>query len=170
MARLVALLRAVNVGGTGKLPMRDLVDLCRKAGFRDVRTYIASGNVVFSTDLTEPSAKAALEQQLQDYAGKHIPVFIRTGPDLKRILDSNPFPDRPANQTMVVFLNDKPTEDAQDQATGLKSEEIRLGNRELYIHYDEGMGRSKLKVPAAQSGTARNINTVAKLVNMVLQG
>lgn len=170
MARLVAFLRAVNVGGTGKLPMTDLVDLCRKAGFQDVRTYIASGNVIFSTDLTEQSAKAALEKQLQDYAGKHIPVFIRTGPDLKRILDSNPFPDRPANQTMVVFLDSKPSEDAQHQATGLKSEEIRLGNRELYIHYGEGMGRSKLKIPGAQSGTARNINTVAKLVNMVLQG
>jgi len=170
MVRLVALLRAVNVGGTGKLPMTDLVDLCMKAGFRNAQTYIASGNVVFSTDLTEQSAKAALEKQLQDYASKHVPVFIRTGPDLKRILDNNPFPDKPANQTMVVFLDGKPAEDAQDQATGLKSEEILLGHRELYIHYGEGMGRSKLKVPAAQSGTARNMNTVTKLVKMALQG
>ncbi len=61
MVKLIALLRAVNVSGTGKLPMKDLVALCVKAGFRYVQTYIASGNVVFSTDPTEQSARTALE-------------------------------------------------------------------------------------------------------------
>lgn len=168
MPRLIAFLRAVNVGGAGKLPMKDLVDLCINAKFEEVETYIASGNVVFSTDLTEEQAKTALEMQLENYAGKHVPVFIRTGAELKRILDANPFPDNPGNHTMVVFLNDRPAEDAREHATGQTSEEILLGQRELYIHYGEGMGRSKLKVPAAKSGTARNMNTVTKLVKMAL--
>ncbi len=170
MVRLVALLRAVNVGGTGKLPMKDLVALCVKAGFRDVQTYIASGNVVFSTDLTEQSARTALEDQLAAYAGQHIPVFIRTGAALKRILEINPFSDKAPSRTMVVFLADSPPDDALDQATGQKSsEEIRLGNREIFIHYGEGMGRSKLKIPAVEAGTARNINTVTRLAGMALE-
>ncbi|WP_306258899.1 DUF1697 domain-containing protein [Pararhizobium sp. IMCC21322] len=168
MVRYVALLRAVNVGGSGKLPMKDLIQLCTEAGFEDVQTYIASGNVVFSTHLPTDQAKAVLEARLETYAGRLVPVFIRTGPELKSILDANPFPDKPGNRTMVVFLDGAPPKDALAQATGLKSEEMRLGAQELYIHYGEGMGQSKLKIPAAQSGTSRNMNTVAKLVKMAL--
>ena len=169
MIRFVALLRAVNVGGTGKLPMKDLVQLCTDAGFVDVQTYIASGNVVFATDLPTDQAKTALEARLEAYAGRPVPVFIRTGLELSRILDANPFPEKPGNRTMVVFLGGTPPKDTLEQATRLKTEEVRLGERELYIHYGEGMGQSKLKIPAAQSGTARNMNTVAKLVTMTLK-
>lgn len=168
MVRFVAFLRAVNVGGTGKLPMKDLVQLCTETGFENVQTYIASGNVVFATDLPKDRAKAALETRLEAYAGHPISVFIRTGPELKSILDANPFPDKPGNRTLVVFLDGVPPNDAFEQATGLKNEEMRLGAQELYIHYGDGMGQSKLKVPAAQSGTARNMNTVAKLVKIAL--
>ena len=59
MTARVALLRAVNVGGTGKLPMALLAEMCRDAGFGDPKTYIASGNVVFDSDLDEAAAKAA---------------------------------------------------------------------------------------------------------------
>ena len=70
MPVFVVLLRAVNVGGTGKLPMSDLKRLCEKAGFRNVRTYIASGNVVAERDGREAEAKSALEAELKAYAGK----------------------------------------------------------------------------------------------------
>lgn len=169
MIRFVALLRAVNVGGTGRLPMNDLVQLCIDAGFEDVQTYIASGNVVFASDLQKDQAKTALEARLEAYAGRPVPVFIRTGIELSRILDANPFPDKPGNRTMVVFLDGTPPKETLEQATGLRTEEVRLGKRELYIHYGGGMGQSKLKIPTAQSGTARNMNTVAKLVKMALK-
>lgn len=149
--------------------MNDLVQLCIDAGFEDVQTYIASGNVVFASDLQIDQAKTALEARLGAYAGRPVPVFIRTGLELSRILGANPFPDKPGNRTMVVFLDGTPPKDTLEQATGLKTEEVRLGERELYIHYGEGMGQSKLKIPAAQSGTARNMNTVAKLVTMALK-
>ena len=64
MTSFVALLRAVNVGGTGKLPMTDLKTMCEAAGFRSVRTYIASGNVVFESELTAPRVKKELEDRL----------------------------------------------------------------------------------------------------------
>jgi uncharacterized protein (DUF1697 family) len=70
MGSFVALLRAVNVGGTGKLPMSELKDICEKLGFESVRTYIASGNVVFTSRKSEAAIKVALEKRLQTYAGK----------------------------------------------------------------------------------------------------
>ena len=167
MQRLVALLRAVNVGGTGKLPMTDLVALCREAGFDDVRTYIASGNVVFSTALPIAEAKQALEARLQAYAGKPVPVILRTADEMQRILAANPFADRDNKSTVVIFLDTAPPADTRESATGVANEEIVLGEREIYVFYAAGQAASKLKIPAARSGTGRNINTVAKLAEMV---
>ena len=70
MISFIALLRAVNVGGTGKLPMSELKAMCEELGFTAVRTYIASGNVVFATRKSEAAVKTALEKRLEAYAGK----------------------------------------------------------------------------------------------------
>jgi uncharacterized protein (DUF1697 family) len=78
----------------------------------------------------------------------------------------NPFSDAPANRTMAFFLDAPPPRDAIDHAVGRKDERIALGIREIYVHYAEGMGKSKLRIPAANAGTARNMNTVAKLVEL----
>ena len=170
MQRLVGLLRAVNVGGTGKLPMADLVALCRDAGFAEIRTYIASGNVVFSTSLPIADAKRELEQRLQDHAGKPVPVILRTADQMQRLLDANPFAGRDTKSTVVIFLDDAPPADTIESATGVASEEIALGEREIYVFYAAGQAASKLKIPASRSGTGRNINTVAKLAEMVSKG
>lgn len=167
MPRYVVLLRAVNVGGTGKLPMADLRTLCTEAGFSEVRTYIASGNVVLSSPESSEKVQSIMEDRLLDYAGKPVGVFVRTARQMQAIASNNPFPDTPPNKTAVVFLDHPPATDARDQAVGVDQEEIRLGEREIYIYYPDGMGRSKLRIPDAQVGTARNLNTVAKLVEMV---
>lgn len=169
MAGFVALLRAVNVGGTGKLAMSDLKALCEEAGFRRVRTYIASGNVAFESKLPEVKVKAALEARLEALAGKPIGVLVRSAAEMAAVVAANPFPDRAPNRTVAIFLDARPTKDAADKATGLGNEEIGLGRREIYIHYPDGMGRSKLKIPAAKNGTARNMNTVAKLAEMAAE-
>jgi len=166
MPRYIALLRAVNVGGAGKLAMSDLRAICRETGFRRVETYIASGNVVFETDVDPATAKRDLEAGLRDFAGKPLPVVLRTADELHDVLDGNPFPNAPANFTFAIFLDAAPPVDALAQAVGRADEEVRLGAREVYIHYPAGMGRSKLKIPAAKHGTARNMNTIAKLVEM----
>jgi uncharacterized protein (DUF1697 family) len=151
MSAFVALLRAVNVGGTGKLPMSDLKDICEELGFASVRTYIASGNVVFLSRKSETAVKAALEKRLEAYAKKPVGVMVRTAAEMAQILADNPFPK---------------AADALAGMRGQRSEQIRLGRREIYIHYGEGVGTSKLVIPAAQTGTARNMNTVATLAKM----
>jgi uncharacterized protein (DUF1697 family) len=166
MAAFVALLRAVNVGGTGKLPMSDLKAICQELGFGTVRTYIASGNVVFTSRKSEAAVKAALEKQLATYAGKPVGVLVRSAAEMAQVLADNPFPKMAPNRTMVVFLDRAPPADTLADVRGRKDEDIRLGRREIYIHYGEGMAKSKLVIPAAKTGTARNMNTVAVLARM----
>jgi uncharacterized protein (DUF1697 family) len=166
MTRYIALLRAVNVGGTGKLPMAALKAMCCDAGFARVETYIASGNVVFESNAAIAKVKSALEQRLVVYAGKPIGVVLRTCSDMQAVLEANPFAKAAPNYTCVFFLNERPPHDALDCVVGQTDEEIRLGKHEIYVHYPTGMGRSKLKIPAAKSGTARNMNTIAALAEM----
>ena len=163
MPVFIALLRAVNVGGTGKLPMRDLKILCEKLGFADVRTYIASGNVIFESGKSEAQVKAALEARLKAYAGKPVGVAVRTARQLKTILAANPFPKAPPSRTVAIFLDARPPRKALGEVTGLKDEEVQLGTREIYP-LPAGIGTSRLKIPAARSGTARNMNTIATLL------
>ena len=166
MTAFIALLRAVNVGGTGKLPMTELAAMCEAAGHQGVKTYIASGNVVFASGKSESAVKADLEARLADYAGKPVGVMVRTAAEMAAVRDANPFPDAPGNRTVAIFLDEAPPADALAHATGRNGEEMRVGKREVYVLYGDGMGDSKLKIPAAKAGTARNLNTVAKLAAM----
>jgi uncharacterized protein (DUF1697 family) len=166
MTRYVALLRAVNVGGTSTLPMADLRSMCCDAGFTRVETYIASGNVVFESETASSRVKSELEARLLAYVGKPIGVIVRMAPEMVAVLKANPFPDAEPKYTYAIFLDRRPPRDALEHAIGKSDEEMRLGNREIFVHYRSGMGRSRLRVPAARMGTARNMNTVAKLAEI----
>jgi uncharacterized protein (DUF1697 family) len=166
MTTYIALLRAVNVGGTGKLPMTELKAMCERAGFSAVQTYIASGNVVFDSGKPAAQVKAALEAAMLAYAGAPVRVMVRTGAELAQVLAGNPFPDAAPNRTVAIFLDAAPAASALAGATGKKNEEMVLGLREIYVHYGDGMADSKLKIPAALDGTARNVNTITKLAAM----
>lgn len=169
MTIYIALLRAVNVGGTGKLPMSELKALCQAAGFQDVRTYIASGNVIFQSKANEAAVKKALEAKLTDYASRPVDVLVRTAAELANVVSNNPFPDKAANRTLTIFLDAPPPTDTLDSISGRSSELLHIGVREIYVHYTDGIAGSKLKIPAARTGTARNMNTLAKLVQMSAQ-
>jgi uncharacterized protein (DUF1697 family) len=82
------------------------------------------------------------------------------------VVAGNPFSQMPGNRTMAFFLDKAPAADAAKTVTNQTNEEIKLGVREIYGYYPDGMGVSKLKIPAAKSGTARNMNTIAKLAEM----
>ncbi len=168
MNSFIALLRAVNVGGTGKLPMEDLRALCAAAGFRDARTYIASGNVVLRSAEGEVQVKRALEAALHGYAGKPVGVLVRSVEQMREVLAANPFADSPSNRVVAIFLDDAPPADALTHAKLRRDERIALGRREIYVDYRDadGMRDSKLQIPAAKTGTGRNMNTVAKLAEM----
>jgi len=166
MQAYIALLRAVNVMGTGKLPMTKLKAMCEAAGFKSVRTYIASGNVVFQSSKTEDQVKAVLEAAIAAHAGKPVGVLVRTAAEMAVVLAANPFPELPNNHTLAIFLDDPPPGSALAAVSGRVNEQLRLGKREIYVYYADGIGESKLKIPAAKAGTARNMNTIAKLAEM----
>ena len=166
MTNYVAFLRAVNVGGTGKLPMHDLRKMCIELGLAHVQTHIASGNVVFSSDKSMRVVKTALEKKLRTYAGKPVEVFVRTSSELRMILSKNPFPGEDPKRTVAVFLDRKPPKDAISDAVGQIDEEMSIGKQEIYVYYPSGMGRSRLRIPAAKDGTARNMNTIRKMTEL----
>ena len=170
MTVFIALLRSVNVGGTGKLPMSDLRAMCEDAGFSKIRTYIASGNVLFESKLSETKVKAALEKRVKAYAGRAVPVLVRTAAEMAAIAKANPFKKTDPARTVAIFLDDAPARDTIANVKGQTIEEIKLGKREIYVHYGNGMGNTKLRIPAAATGTARNLNTVSKLAMMAADG
>lgn len=166
MTTWVALLRAVNVGGTGKLPMATLKAMCEELGFANVRTYIASGNVVFDSTLGEDAVARTLGDRLEAHAGKPVGVLVRTAAQMAAVLEANPFRSAAPNLSFAIFLDTAPPADALDSMRGRRDELAALGKREIYVSYPSGSGQSKLVIPAARAGTARNMNTIAKLVEM----
>ncbi len=100
MTRYVALLRAVNVGGTGALPMAELRAICARAGFSGAETYIASGNALFVAEATEAEVAAALRAELLAYAGKPVGVLVRTAQEMAEVVATNPFPGEAPNRTL----------------------------------------------------------------------
>jgi uncharacterized protein (DUF1697 family) len=166
VATYIALLRAVNVGGTGKLPMARLKSLCEQLGFTQVRTVIASGNVLFASRAGAAQVQSRLEEALHEEMGKPVGVLLRTAGELRALLAAQPFAGRDAARCVVIFLPGPVPPDARGLVRGRTDEQVEWGQRELYVHYPGGQGASKLRIPAAAAGTARNLNTVAKLVEL----
>ncbi|MGI8611815.1 MAG: DUF1697 domain-containing protein [Sphingomicrobium sp.] len=167
MTVFVALLRAVNVGGTGKLPMAELKRIAEELGFGSPRTFIASGNLLFTSSKSEATVRAALEKRLAEHMGKPVAVMVRTAAEMAAVASANPFPEAPGRRVLATFLHEAPPRNALDEARGLEGERLALGNREIYVDYcGPLLGRSKLRIPAVATGTARNMNSVAKLAEM----
>lgn len=165
MATFIALLRGINVGGSGLLSMKDLANLCSGLSFEAVRTYIQSGNVIFESNLPEDAVRSCLEKALAAKMGKKIDVMVRTPAEMGSILRKSPFPDKEPAKVNVAFLCEPPPKVFMKNTVASGGEQIKPGKREIYIYYPDGMGRSKLKLPLkGAAATLRNINTVAKLV------
>jgi uncharacterized protein (DUF1697 family) len=171
------MLRGVNVGGHNKIKMEALRALYESLGLLDAQTYIQSGNVVFRTKERDFALLAKrIGNGIERSFGFRPDVIVRTSAELRDVIARNPFATRPGidpGKLLVTFLSGDPDADARDKVLKIKvdPEELRLMGRELYIHYPNGMGRTKL--PAAliertlkTSGTGRNWNTVTKLLEM----
>ncbi len=165
MTAFVALLRAVNVGGR-KLIMTDLKAVADGLGFDGSRTFIASGNLLFTSAKSESEVKAMLETALTRHMGKPVGVMVRTAAEMAAAGKANPFASEPGNRVVAIFLDDAPPKDAAKMAKNVADERMALGRREIYVHYPSGQGPSKLRIPAAATGTARNMNTVVKLAEL----
>lgn len=132
-----------------------------------MRTYIQSGNVLLDSQLSEDALAKELESALQRKMGKHIPVALRTIDELDEVIKKNPFQKAEPAKVGVMFFAKPVQKDFLNNVSTTTGEEVRIGKREIYIYYPNGMGRSKLKLPKqANEGTVRNINTVRKLVEL----
>ncbi|KQX63305.1 DUF1697 domain-containing protein [Streptomyces sp. Root1310] len=173
-----ALLRGINVGGSRKVPMADLRTLLEGLGLGDVRTYLQSGQAVFSSAHGDEEHLAAeLTAAIEKHFGFAVGVIVRDHAYLKAVADDCPFPaaELEAKQLHATYFS-TPVEAERyagiDRAAHLP-EEFRLGDRVLYLYAPEGLGRSKLaeqlSKPRVNKGliaTTRNWNTVVKLVEM----
>jgi uncharacterized protein (DUF1697 family) len=186
MASHIALLRGINVGGRNKVPMAELRDVVSSLGHDGVKTYIQSGNVLFSTP-GHDTAKlaAALEAAITEAFGFAVSVVVLSRDELARIMDGNPYPDEPNPKMIhVVFLNANLPADilkrikAADKAAADKGghDAVTATGPALYVHTPDGFGRSELATatfriigPPGKSSvaaTARNWATCAKLLSL----
>lgn len=177
MAVIISMLRGVNVGGHKKVKMDALCTLCGSLGLRDAQTYVQSGNVIFRTEGRDLARlRKRIEDGIEKTFGFHSDVILRTPADLRDVVAGNPFASRSGiepKKLTVTFLASDPGQEAREKLLAIKAEpeELRIEGRELYIYYPNGMARPKLQWPIIEkalktSGTARNWNTVTKLLEM----
>jgi len=119
--------------------------------------------VLFESKLAEAKVKATLERTLAAKLGKPYGALVRTGAELDAALANNPFERAQPSQVLVLFLDAAPARGALSELVIPGREEVKLAGREVFIHYPDGMGRSKLKLPLSATATGRNLNTVGKL-------
>jgi uncharacterized protein (DUF1697 family) len=177
LTRFVALLRAVNVGGTGKIRMADLAALCGALGFVDAATLLQSGNVVFAASGTAAAVAGKLAAGIAAAHGFRPEVIVRTAKEIDAAIALNPFRDEAAadpGHLLVGFTAAKPVAEAAARLATVKvaRERLALAGRELYAWYPDGIGRSKVTNAVLEKAlgvpvTARNWTTVAKIAEML---
>jgi len=167
MTAYVALLRAVNVAGTGKLQMSELKAIGEACGFSNVRTFIASGNLLFESDEGEAAVQKMVEDKLESSFGKHVPVCVRSAAEMAKVAAGNPYGDDKPSRVMAHFIAEEPTAAMLAEARDVVGERIAIGPRMIYVSYGEGIGKTRLKLPAVKHGTARNLNSVAKIAELL---
>ncbi|MGW8730329.1 DUF1697 domain-containing protein [Streptomyces sp. NPDC055808] len=174
-----ALLRGINVGGKKKVPMAELRKLLEGLGHGQVKTYLNSGNAVFTSASGDQDAIAAgLEAAIEKHFGFGVDCMVRGGPYLRSVLDVCPFPaeELAGKQLHATFFSGPPVTAERfaslDPAAYLP-EEFRLGDQVLYLYAPEGLGTSQLAAALSRpallkgiSATSRNWNTVKALVEL----
>ncbi len=172
----VALLRGINLAGKNRLPMKDLAALFSGAGCGAVTTYIQSGNVVFeASPALARRIPSLIEKAIADDFGYQVPVVMRTGAELGRILRGNPFlrAGADAGTLHVAFLADTPAAARVKALDPDRSppDAFKVRGRDIYLHCPNGFGRSKLSNAYFDSklgttSTVRNWNTVVTLCDL----
>ncbi len=172
---VISMLRGVNVGGHNEIKMDALRNLYESLGLRDAQTYVRSGNVVFKTTSKDLTLLARqIEDAIERSFGFRPGVILRTTAELRDVIARKPFAKRglDPSKLLVTFLAASPSQEVREAILKIKTgpEEVCIDGRELYIYFPDGMGRSKvwpaIERALKRSGTGRNWNTVAKLLEM----
>ena len=175
MAKFIALLRAVNVGGR-KVPMAELRALCGELGWEKVETYIQSGNIVFDAAGEAGKLEEALEAAIREQFGLEVPTIVRSEAEWRKIVAGNPFAaeaKKTPNWVLLGLAKDKLTAGAAAAiaAKAAAGERVEAIGEALWFHYPDGVGTSKLTPSlidraAGSPVTGRNWRTVLKLEEM----
>ncbi|HEY6394147.1 MAG TPA: DUF1697 domain-containing protein [Candidatus Binataceae bacterium] len=176
MPVVIAMLRGVNVGGHNQIKMDALRALCESLKLRNACSHIQSGNVIFKTASDAGAAGKRLETGIERSFGFRPAVIVRTVAEMKTAISKNPFAGRDdvdPRKLLVYFLAANPGAEAREKVARIKAdpEELRLGARELYIYFTNGLARPKLSMPAVERAlqtpaTGRNWNVVTKLLEI----
>jgi uncharacterized protein (DUF1697 family) len=166
----VAFLRGINVGGHNRVPMAELRALFTRLGYPDAATLVQSGNVLFAAAGADLSSLAErLEREFADSFGFASRFVLRSRDELVEVAARNPFPaavGEPA-KLHVVFLSEVPTAEALDRLVPTPPDEFVVDGRHVYVRYPDGAGRSKLKLELGVPATARNWNTLTRVLALM---
>ncbi|UTB31594.1 MAG: DUF1697 domain-containing protein [Methanobacterium sp. ERen5] len=177
MTTYISMIRGINVGSK-RIKMADLMDIYISIGFKPVKTYIQSGNVIFKSNMDDPDDLGQrIIQKIFETYNYHVEVVIRTMEELRTVIKSNPFGDKEVEYLHVTFLSAIPREDMVhtidlENINGIKSrEELKLLSKEIYLYFPEGYGRTKLnnnffEKKLGLNATTRNWKTVNKLLEI----
>ena len=176
MQTYIALLRGINVSGQKKIKMAELRQLLTDAGLEKVQTYLQSGNVVFTSELTASDAGLQIEHSIQQHYGYAVPIMVKTPADFQQIVADNPFAGEDTKLLYVTFLAETPAADPLKklQAADYRPEAYVLHDQIMYIFAANGYGRAKLNNNFLEkklkvAATTRNWKTVNSLLDMSLK-
>ena len=178
MSAYISILRGINVSGHRLIKMNDLKALCQELGFRQIQTYIQSGNIVFQYRKTDPvKISARLKDALMKQFGFEVPVITFLEEELDKIIQANPFVGDPSinpKYLHITFLSDKPEQAVSDQLarTGYGQDRLALVGRSIYLYCPGGYGVSQLtnsffERRLAVTATTRNWKTALTLLRLV---
>jgi uncharacterized protein (DUF1697 family) len=177
MPTYVILLRAVNVGSTGKLPMADFRKLLAEVKCANIETYIQSGNAVVDAKCSAAALAKTVAAALAKYMGSPVPVIVRTHAELDRLIAANPFAKEAAAdgaRVHVAFLEGPAGSGAPAALEAIvkqypkRRDRYHLAGDAIYFHFPDGAAETKfsgktLDRAIGVAGTGRNWNTVLKL-------
>lgn len=175
MSRYICLLRSVNVAGVNLIKMTELKDLFHHLGFREVTTYIQSGNILFEAE--ESPAVAYIENAIRErFHTRQVAAILKTPEEINLIICQNPFAERPGFQPKnlyVHYLQERPREEHVQKITGIsfENEDFVLVGTVIYVYYEIPSNRAKLSNAFFEKAlqvraTARNWNTTQKLLEI----
>ena len=168
MNLFIAILRGINVSGKNKLPMQDLRDLLNGLEFKDVQTYIQSGNIILSASDDKKSIAKKIRKAIQNKFDYEVPVLVKTVEEWEKAIENNPYKEVEPKQQYFTFLSDIPKE-KEIEVTNIKEDMYTIIEDVVYVNAVEGYGKTKLNTNFFEKklkviATTRNLKTIMKLL------
>ncbi len=173
MNTYITLLRGINVGGHKKILMTDLKLVFEKLGFKNVQTYIQSGNVIFQSNFSSQECELKIFEAILEEYGWEVPILVKTPSEIKSILDDCPFPQEKKEKSYFVLLQSAPSSStiSEMETISYPNEEFVITNSCVYLYSELGAAKAKLSTNFFErklkvKATARNYNTMVKLLSL----